>query len=67
MRRGQGIVKKGQVYEGLIEEVRFPDKGIVFLPDEEKPIVVRHVCRGRGCVFLLIRFAGRGLKEGFWR
>ena len=29
-------MKKGQVYEGMIESVEFPNKGKVFLPEEER-------------------------------
>ena len=29
-------MKKGQVYEGIIESVDFPNKGKVFLPEEER-------------------------------
>ena len=28
-------MKKGQIYEGIIERVDFPNKGIVFVPEED--------------------------------
>ena len=28
-------MKKGQIYEGIIERVDFPNKGIVFVPEEK--------------------------------
>ena len=35
-------MKKGQVLEGVIEKVEFPNKGIVFVEGEESPF-----CHGR--------------------
>ena len=29
-------MKKGQIYEGIIERVDFPNKGIVFVPEAEQ-------------------------------
>ena len=29
-------MKKGQIYEGIIERVDFPNKGIVFVAEEEQ-------------------------------
>lgn len=29
-------MKKGQVYEGIIESVEFPNKGRIYLPEEDK-------------------------------
>ena len=34
-------MKKGQVYEGLIEKVEFPNKGIVSVEGEEKKVEVK--------------------------
>ena len=34
--KGALVLKKGQVFEGIIERVDFPNKGIVSLPGEEK-------------------------------
>ena len=30
------IMKKGQIYEGIIERVDFPNKGMIYIPEEEK-------------------------------
>ena len=34
-------MKKGQVYEGRIETVEFPNKGKIYLPEEEKTVIVK--------------------------
>ncbi len=34
-------MKKGQIYEGIIERVDFPNKGIVFVPEEEQYVTVQ--------------------------
>jgi len=28
-------MKKGQIYEGIIERVDFPNKGMIYIPEEE--------------------------------
>ena len=28
-------MKKGQIYEGIIERVDFPNKGMIYIPDEK--------------------------------
>ena len=33
-------MKKGQTFEGIIERVDFPNKGIVYIPEEEKYVTV---------------------------
>ena len=35
-------MKKGQIYEGIIERVDFPNKGIVFVPEEEQYVIVKN-------------------------
>ena len=35
-------MKKGQIYEGIIERVDFPNKGIVFVPEEEQYVTVKN-------------------------
>ena len=35
-------MKKGQIYEGRIQEVEFPNKGKIFIPEEEKTVVVKN-------------------------
>ena len=40
-------MKKGQIYEGIIERVDFPNKGIIYIPEEEKYVTVKMVSRVR--------------------
>ena len=44
-------MKKGQVYEGIIESVDFPNKGKVFLPEEDRYVIVKMEFRVRRSVF----------------
>lgn len=40
-------MKKGQIYEGVIEAVDFPNKGKVLVPEEEKTIIVKNGLPGQ--------------------
>ncbi len=40
-------MKKGQIYEGVIESVDFPNKGKVFLQEEEKSVIVKNGLPGQ--------------------
>ena len=37
-------MKKGQVYEGVIESVEFPNKGIVNVSQEDRRVIVKKWC-----------------------
>ena len=52
-------MKKGQVYEGTIESVEFPNKGKVFLPDEDKIVTVKNGIPGQR-----IRFSVNKIRQG---
>ena len=52
-------MKKGQVYEGIIESVDFPNKGKVFLPEEERHVVVKNGVPGQK-----IRFSVNKVRQG---
>lgn len=52
-------MKKGQVYEGLIEKVEFPNKGIVSVEGEEKKVIVKN-----GIPEQKIRFAVNKMRKG---
>ena len=52
-------MKKGQVYEGIIEKVEFPNKGIVSLEGEEKKVIVKNGIPGQK-----IRFAVNKMRKG---
>lgn len=56
-------MKKGQVYEGMIQKVEFPNKGIVQVDGEEKPVIVKNGIPGqkiRFCVNKLRKVKAEG-------
>ena len=56
-------MKKGQIYEGIIERVDFPNKGIVFIPEEEQYVIVKNGIPGQKIRFMINKFK-RGNAEG---
>ena len=56
-------MKKGQIYEGIIERVDFPNKGIVFVPEEEQYVTVKNGITGQKIRFMINKFK-RGNAEG---
>lgn len=52
-------MKKGQIYEGIVEKVEFPNKGRVFLPDEEKTVIVKNAIPGQK-----VRFCVNKIRKG---
>ena len=52
-------MKKGQVYEGIIEKVEFPNKGIVSVEGEDKPVLVKNGIPGQK-----VRFCVNKLRKG---
>lgn len=40
-------MKKGQVYEGVIESVDFPNKGKIRFAEEEKTVIVKNGISGQ--------------------
>lgn len=52
-------MKKGQLYEGFIEKVEFPNKGIVSVEGEEKKVIVKNGIPGQK-----IRFAVNKMRKG---
>ncbi|MCI9250071.1 MAG: 23S rRNA (uracil(1939)-C(5))-methyltransferase RlmD [Dorea sp.] len=52
-------MKKGQIYEGIIEAVDFPNKGIVYLPEEEKYVTVKMGIPGQK-----VRFSVNKVRQG---
>jgi len=56
-------MKKGQIYEGIIECVDFPNKGIVFVPEEEQYVTVKNGIPGQKIRFMINKFK-RGNAEG---
>ena len=56
-------MKKGQVLEGTVEKVEFPNKGIVSVPEEEKCVIVKNTMSGQKIKFCIHKFK-RGNPEG---
>ena len=34
-------MKKGQIVEGIVEKIEFPNKGKVYVPEEEQYVIVK--------------------------
>ena len=56
-------MKKGQIFEGIIERVDFPNKGIVYVPEAEKYVTVKNGIPGQKVRFVINKFK-RGNAEG---
>ena len=41
------MMKKGQVFEGIIEKVEFPNKGLVWVSEEERYVTVKNGMPGQ--------------------
>ena len=52
-------MKKGQTYEGIIGKVEFPNKGIVTVEGEEKPVIVKNGIPGQK-----VKFSVNKLRKG---
>ena len=57
------FMKKGQTFEGIIERVDFPNKGIVYIPEEEKYVTVKNGIPGQKVRFVINKFK-RGERRG---
>ena len=55
-------MKKGQVYEGIVEEIEFPNKGLVSVP-EEKKVIVKNTLPGQHVQFMVNKIR-KGKAEG---
>ncbi len=53
------FMKKGQIYEGVIQKVEFPNKGIVTVENEEKHVIVKNGIPGQK-----IKFAVNKMRKG---
>ena len=56
-------MKKGQIFEGIIERVDFPNKGIVYISEEDKYVTVKNGIPGQKIRFMINKFKG-GKAEG---
>ena len=52
-------MKKGQVWEGIVKEVEFPNKGKVYLPEEDRTVIVKNTVPGQK-----IRFSVNKIRKG---
>ncbi|HJA12170.1 MAG TPA: 23S rRNA (uracil(1939)-C(5))-methyltransferase RlmD [Candidatus Mediterraneibacter merdipullorum] len=56
-------MKKGQIYEGIIERVDFPNRGIVYIEEEERYVTVKNAVPGQKVRFVINKFR-KGNAEG---
>lgn len=56
-------MKKGQIFEGTIEKVEFPNKGLVWIPEEERYVTVKNGIPGQKIRFIVNKFK-KGNAEG---
>ena len=56
-------MKKGQIFEGVIERVDFPNKGIVYIREEDRNVAVKNGIPGQKVRFVINKFK-RGNAEG---
>ena len=51
-------MKKGQIYEGIVEALEFPNKGRIFLQDEQKTVTVKNTVPGQRIRFSVNKVRG---------
>ena len=56
-------MKKGQIFEGIIEKVEFPNKGKVYVPEEDRYVIVKNGIPGQKVKFIVNKFKS-GNAEG---
>lgn len=56
-------MKKGQIFEGVIGRVDFPNKGIVYIREEDRHVTVKNGIPGQKVRFIINKFK-RGNAEG---
>ena len=56
-------MKKGQILEGMIEKVEFPNKGIARIDGEEKNVIVKNTLPGQKVSFAVNKIR-KGQAEG---
>lgn len=52
-------MKKGQIYEGRIETVEFPNRGKIYLPEEDRTVIVKNGIPGQK-----VRFSVNKIRKG---
>ena len=58
-------MKKGEVYEGIIEKVEFPNKGYVMVEDER--VLVKNGIPGQRIRFMIQKKRKNKAREELWR
>lgn len=56
-------MKKGQIVEGTVKRVKFPNKGVIEIPGEEKSVLVKNVVPGQK-IRVAINKVRKGQTEG---
>ena len=56
-------MKKGQIFEGIIEKVEFPNKGKVYVPEEDRYVIVKNGIPGQKVKVIVNKFKS-GNAEG---
>lgn len=51
-------MKKGQIYEGIIGKVEFPNKGKVYVPEEDRYVIVKNGIPGQKIRFMIHKLKG---------
>ena len=59
-------MKKGQVLEGTIEKVEFPNKGVVTVAEEGKSVIVKNGIPGQKVKFCVNKFKRGNAEIGYW-
>lgn len=59
----EGRMKKGQIFEGVIERVDFPNKGMVYVSEEKRYVIVKNGIPGQRIRFMIHKVKG-GNAEG---
>ncbi len=56
-------MKKGQIVEGIVKKINFPNKGVIEIPSEDKRVIVKDVIAGQK-VCVSIQKVRKGQAEG---
>ena len=58
-------MKKNEIYEGMVNELKFPNKGKVIVENEEETVMVKIHCRDKKSGFVLLKIRKIKKKESF--
>ena len=60
-------MKKGQIFEGKIERIEFPNKGIAVIPGEEKNVIVKNTVEGQKVQFAVNKIKKVRQRADCWK